>query len=259
MGKKRRILLAALLVALLCAFGWWLTRPSEPSYKGKSLSAWLEDYGPPHPDAHEADEAVRHIGTNAIPILLRMLRANDSPLKTKLIEWLGRQHLARIKIASADDKHFDAWAAFQALGENAECAVPEMVQIYEEKISTKSQCVTADSLGGIGPAARVAIPTLLIGLNTTNDPVRRTTIYALGEIHGEPELVVPKLMNLLRDPIPKIRQYAVIALGQFGTNAQSAIPDLAAALNDPDLTIRRAATNALKQIDPTAAARAGIK
>ena len=38
MGKKRRILIAALLVVLLGGFAWSLLRPSEPSYQGKSLS-----------------------------------------------------------------------------------------------------------------------------------------------------------------------------------------------------------------------------
>ena len=61
----------------------------EPVYQGKSLSFWLQGYIQggsyigvwPEP---EVDEAVRQIGTNAIPALLHMLRAHDSKLKLAL-------------------------------------------------------------------------------------------------------------------------------------------------------------------------------
>jgi hypothetical protein len=55
-------------------------RPSEPVYRGKPLTQWLApslsnpDRGATEWGARslEADEAVRHVGTNAVPTLLRI-------------------------------------------------------------------------------------------------------------------------------------------------------------------------------------------
>jgi hypothetical protein len=48
---------------------------SEPAYRGKRLSAWLEDFQDGFELASpEAKEAIRVIGTNAIPILMSELR-----------------------------------------------------------------------------------------------------------------------------------------------------------------------------------------
>jgi HEAT repeats len=256
MGKKRRILLAVLVV-VLSGLAWWLLRPSEPYYKSKSLSAWLEDYT--LNDSSGTDDAVRHIGTNAIPTLLGMLRARDSPLKAKFIELVGGPHFAGIDFITAGERNFQARLAFRALGPDASNAVPQLLQIYAENISLDSRCQTMAALGEIGPEAKSAIPTILGVLKTTNGPVRWYAVLALGRIHGEPELVVPELLKPLHDPDARLHRYAAEALGEFGTNAQSAIPDLTLMLNDPNNLTRYAATNALKQIDPEAAARAGVK
>jgi hypothetical protein len=44
MGKNRGILLAVLFVALLGGLAWVLSRPAEPVYQGKPLSAWLAEF-----------------------------------------------------------------------------------------------------------------------------------------------------------------------------------------------------------------------
>ena len=67
MGKKRGILLAVLFVALPGGLVWALSRPSEPAYQGKSVSAWLNEYnGGPGDTNQAAFAAFRQIGTSAI-------------------------------------------------------------------------------------------------------------------------------------------------------------------------------------------------
>jgi hypothetical protein len=51
----------------------------------------------------------------------------------------------------------------------------------------------------------------------------------------------------------------MMALGQFGGAATSAVPAMIRCLADSHLSARRLATNSLKQIDPVAAAKAGVK
>ncbi|MBI3850319.1 MAG: hypothetical protein HY298_08530 [Verrucomicrobia bacterium] len=63
-------------------------RQREPKYQGKTLTAWLKVGG--HGEGLEdkpAIEAVRKMGTNAIPFLLDMVRAKDSRFKLKLTDW----------------------------------------------------------------------------------------------------------------------------------------------------------------------------
>jgi hypothetical protein len=54
---------------------------------------WHESSGYRRPDALESNQvaAIRAIGTNGIPTLLRMLRAQDSAIKAKLAVLLRKQ------------------------------------------------------------------------------------------------------------------------------------------------------------------------
>jgi HEAT repeat protein len=86
--------------------------------------------------------------------------------------------------------------------------------------------------------------------------VRYYAICALGEITAEPERVVPILINALHDPDSQNQIRAVQALGQFGPDAELAVPALAEYFKTSHSS---AALDALKEIDPAAAAKAGVK
>ena len=270
MRNQRRIWTAILLLGA-AGFATWLilsSRDSEPVYKGKRLSEWLAEallsphpntdgYNPPSPSEIQAEEAVRHIGTNAIPALLEMLQETDSPLKTKWIALLEKQHFIRAP-EPAFDRNLHALYGFQALGPAASNSVPELVRIYRENHSPDSQVLILAALDNIGPtAAPKATPILLDGL--TNGYLRRTALSVIGEIHGQPEVFVPALINALNDSDPTARATAIRALGKYGPAAEPAVPALAGLLNDADPYISSEATNALKAIDPVAAAKAGVK
>lgn len=57
---------------------------AEPTFEGKSLSEWLELKVGIEPLPDEAVRAVRAIGTNAIPILIKMSAYEDSYLRSKI-------------------------------------------------------------------------------------------------------------------------------------------------------------------------------
>jgi len=63
-------LLAGILGAYL------LLWPAEPSYKGRRLNEWIRSYGDGKAEfkRSEIDEAVRAMGTDAIPFLVRWLQ-----------------------------------------------------------------------------------------------------------------------------------------------------------------------------------------
>jgi HEAT repeat protein len=114
---------------------------------------------------------------------------------------------------------------------------------------------------------RVVAPQLE-GLLASKDP--SVTVYsarALWKVKGDSARTVIALTAALDDNVnhvtyrnpPEIRQLAAETLGEMGSKAETALPSLTAALDDPHENVRCAATNALKQIDPVAAAKAGVK
>lgn len=234
-----------------------MSRTPEPLYQGKALSSWLEAYDPylrwniKPSQKQEVDAAVRHIGTNAIPTLLRMLRARDGRLKARFLEVLNKQRIVKFNpTPPAENLHFAAATAFAVLGAEASDAVPELINIYKQNISESSQYHTVLALSMIGPPSNAAVPTLVESMSASNAEMRLCIVSALARIHPKPELVVPVLINNLNDPLPLNRQAIVHLLGDFGTNAKQATSDITKMLNDPSDAVREAVTNALKLINP---------
>ncbi len=260
--------LAAVVVTVIVGVAWMILQPPpDPVYDGKRLSVWvqgfdLSNYGPPKQLAwREAEEAVRRIGTNAIPRLLSMLQAKDSNLRLKFIRLAQRQQFIRVVYVPAYRKNIQASYAFGAVGSSASNAIPELIRIYRlNNSSVDSQELIVATLGGIGPAAKNAIPLLIeVAFTNTNTSVSANSLWALGEIHSEPEIVVPALMKFLHDPRSEFRRVTAFALAKFGTEASPAIPSMLELLKDQDLAVRFSVTNALEAIDPEAAAKAGVK
>jgi hypothetical protein len=141
MGKRLWIPLGVLLLALLGAAMWQALRQPAPAYKGRPLTFWLRGFDisyndPRKPSFDESVEAVRHAGTNALPTLLRMLRARDSDLKHRLTRLAQKQHLVRIDYVSADHQRWAATQAFMALlGREAKYAIPQLVEISREEVA----------------------------------------------------------------------------------------------------------------------------
>jgi hypothetical protein len=160
MGKRVKVALAVVVVALVGVIVWQVWPPSdEPVYQGKPLSSWVRGYWTGH--MTEADEAVRQAGTNAIPTLLRMLRAKDSALKVKLITLAQRQHIIEIEYTAAGIRNYTALNGFRALGDEAQSAAPALIEILNDNISRESQVCTIAALLSIGPSGKEAVPSLL--------------------------------------------------------------------------------------------------
>ena len=153
-------MLAMVAAALVGVIAWQVAQPpDEPVYKGKRLSAWLE---PNSVTAGQATEdAVRQAGTNAIPTLLRMLRAKESPMKINLMRLVQKQHIFKVHYSPAWELNSMGSFGFSVLGTNAQSAVPELIEIANRNISPHSQTCAIFSLGCIGPSAKAAVPSLL--------------------------------------------------------------------------------------------------
>jgi len=257
MRKRFQIALVVFLVGVLGVVAWPILSEHEPVYHGKRLSTWLaSDDGSMEAELN-AQRAVMQAGTNAVPILLRMLRQRDSPLKGKVLDLAQSQPIIRVYCPRAESRNAGAWVGFSTLGVNAASAVPALMEICDLKISAPSQCYAVRSLAAIGPAAKSATPTLLRATTNSDIIVRAESLHALVCIQAEPDLAVSALTQALSDSNSTVRFVACNSLAQLGEAAEHAVPSLVKALKDPVRDVGERAAVALWSIDPKVATKAG--
>src|SRR6266478_1638735 len=229
MGKTRRLLLLAVLIAMLGFVSWLvLSQPSEPVYQGKPLSFWCDQYASsvgqnPDFDLHgRATSAISTIGTNAIPTLLRWLKARDSKFKLKFIELASKQHVINLRWKTAEERHYEAANGFGVLRSDGKSAIPALLEIYNGRNSDPNDNLRYTDahfiFGCMGPAAADAVPRLVQDTTDTNIYIRWDAILALARIHAKPELTVPALTRSLRDPDQNVRESAAKSLDAFGSD-----------------------------------------
>jgi len=130
-------------VVVVAAVVWLWPREKDPEYQGKKLSEWIDGYQPFSPEdlslGYEQPTAVaiRAIGTNGLPFLIKCIKIENLPAQTKI-------DTAVMKIVSVNAWAFDAyhqlrWGktfrgpkaiwAFEVLGPQASPAIPELAKI----------------------------------------------------------------------------------------------------------------------------------
>ena len=296
MKKRNRIVLIVALMFLSGGLATWILRSRErrePVYQGKTLSVWLNDLNRSfrYPVLSDpAAEAVRQIGTNALPFLLERARSKDSRFRGKLQEWFTNQSVIpvnRFHFAVAPYRHAEARWGFQALGPGAKTAIPELVELIKDEETADASadyalgCIGSEAvlpltnaltndnpavrygaskaLGMIGSEAKAAVPNLIKCLRDRDHRMRFLAALALGNIAKEPAVSVPALIARLEDTDVGVRERSAIALGKFGDQANSAIPALLKAHQTQHQNLRRLAAEALKKIDPEAAEKVDLK
>ena len=226
---RTRVLLRALAVISIMlmagALVWGLTASRRVAlvYHGKALRAWMADFHEV-PANREAAVAVRHIGSNAVPTVLRMFCANDDAINARLLATLAKHRALHLTYVPTSLQHENALGGFEALGGAAESAVPRLIKMHDALPSRHYEVTLA--LSYVGPAAKGAIPCLLRDLTNKDNSIRCDSLWALGRIHAEPKLVVPVMIMALRDPDDGIRYTALAGLFEFGTDAAIAVPAL---------------------------------
>ena len=178
----------------------------------------------------------------AVPVLCKLLSDPDDWVRGSALQLLG------------------------FMGPKAKPAVPALMATLRfgtNKYIVGTRATAAWALGRIGPDARTAVPWLKQSLSDTNTPLRLTAAIALWRIVQDTNVVALVIEQFDRNPH---NRDALSALGEMGPLAKSAVPTLFKILRPPDLSgipaspaVQKSAREALKQIDPKAAAEAGVK
>ena len=165
--------------------GWLILqhRNQEPSYGGKSLSAWLIDLDLEKSGTTDrALRAVQAIGTDAFPTLTRMIRFQDPLWRQGLMALNARQSLFQLPVTPASVIRNRALQGYTALGARAQGNVPTLIGLLQTESSASIRSSVAAALGSIGPAAAAAIPALVKAADDPDPNVRRECLWALANI-----------------------------------------------------------------------------
>lgn len=184
----------------------YLHRDKEPTYQGRALSKWVaictvetwrdRSWGT-NTTAHlEAINAIRQIGTNALPLLLTLI---DGPPRgllqtggdffetlpdritgTATMHWLRQLHPLRLRAS-------DAMSLSEALGPIAAPVVPDLVQRLSANNWTGRKDLALYGLACIGPTpmATSAAPTYTKFLDDPDGKVQWAAAKALYRLAPE--------------------------------------------------------------------------
>ena len=234
---------------------------AEPSYHGKTLSVWLDDYGAGPRDykpTPQTDEALRQIGPEAVPYLLQLLHSTNPSSTIKIVPDTNQFSPPKPAVpAPASWDHWKAYVAFQALGPLGKSATPDLAKLAHDDPNGSSFYPNIQAMKNIAAVAELADNSSSYVVPGDSpffhggEVFRNTSPFLVdGEIAAWSLAAigadaVPSLMELLNDPSPHLKERAVEALGLAGTAAEPAVPALVKTLKDSEFGVRQRAADAL--------------
>jgi len=284
-GESKSIILALFFVATLGVLAWHVSRPDEPIYQGKTLSRWLEDFGD-NSAYYAAEQAVKQTGTNAVPVIRRMILRRDGPLKLKLLDLAQKQEFIPFHRKTAKQFHEQAAMACRmaepvvrallvndwirliergdydalSLADRAESQTgPEAFEPLMRALTNGNPHVVAlamSALAGIPARSKTIVPALLEKLDDASPQVRWGAAWSLGALGQEPQTVIPAILRGLEDRCAQVRLESIGALERFTNHPSSTVPAFLKALHgDKEEGVQLVAFAALEKIAPEATAR----
>jgi len=240
--KKRRSLFFA--VSILFVFGlgallWWVRPPDDRLFQGKPESVWIKNL------AYNDDEQVkvwRKFGPDGVRVLMRALQRADHP-GDRIYRRIYRHPLPLI----------GRWMP-----------TPRM------DLTRSSRMTVVSLLAQLGSDATIATSTMIRELEDESPEVRgiAITFFTRGEDENAPlnkmskaekRKLLPILATDLKYADWGLRNNVIVALRYYPEEAETVVPLLTKALQDPAPQVRDLAGRTLKQLDPAAAAKAGVK
>jgi len=219
--KHHKLLIALACLLVIGGVVVFATRDSEPHYQGRSISEWLVYSSKTVGQYKETEVAVRAMGTNVIPCLLKWTRARPSALqetaRSKLPRSVVQSSFGKFLTGSSDKMPGYAVAGFKILGTNATAAIPELQSMIQDTAHPETGLYSIEALANIGSPA---FPVLAAAFSDKGHLMRYGILFEVA--YATPERFSPHEITSL----------------------------LQTAFEDPKLQIRKLATNAALKIAP---------
>lgn len=221
---------------LACLFGWSVLLATvisngcctEPVWRGRSLSAWLGDLNSLESSRSElAEIAVKQIGSNAVPVLLKRLAAKPPVYGDAIAE-----------------KQSEAVLAFRVLGNSARQALP-VLSVLLTNCTGINRLAVAQSMAGIGEEAK---PRLSAALSHPNPIVRRASLVGLIDLGTAARDAVPAVMGRLNDSDAEVKSLALFFIGEVCDEPEVKLRVFKEAAQDPDRHVRFFAERELRRM-----------
>jgi hypothetical protein len=234
--RQRLIILNWALGILSIALGIYLLLPREPLYGGKRLSVWLEEFTPSLKRGipMEARDAIRHMGTNALPSLVREMKVLDAPFGSRILTWINsKQSKLAFTIKSPARRRANAAIACETLGPAATPVVPELIGLLDDETAGVDAALALVAIG------EPAISPLLENLPQASGPARSLSADILAQgFPSATESIVARLVQRLQHPKPEVRVSAIEPLCKYQLQSPAAIPAVVACLADVNAEVR---------------------
>src|SRR5262249_42387677 len=208
------------------------------SYQGRKLSEWLVLYTDNPLMRDQATNAVHHIGTNALPLLIKWMSYKMSSWRrtfSSYATWIGGEPLMRIAAGSAAAQADIARTGFEILGPEGAPAVPALTNLladwdWKSRATFERAVLALNYIGndGLAPlvsvvtnksapadfrwtaAARISDPMMKLNTNANwvvpvlavylnDNQVARPITAVLGSLRLEPTVAVPALRQCLQN------------------------------------------------------------
>ncbi len=244
--KHWLIAFSLLLVCGVAFFFYERGISHEPYYQGRSLSAWLDAAAyldePWCPTRQTADDAVRSMGTNALPFLLDRVGHSKDPeskFKARIAGWMWlhgyKKQAFRYYDTYGQERFFALRSAFIALRSDEEEVVPILIDIARNG-DTNRQDAAMYGLWEI--RSESSVPFLLQEASSTNSQKRGFALGCLAQMHTHADLVIPLLIKGLQDPEFRVRKISAGGLLYFGPQAREAVPLLQRFLKEEEEALK---------------------
>jgi HEAT repeat protein len=225
---KRNIAIASGFVCAV-ALMFVLLAFRTPSYAGKSVDYWMTELTSTNEAVRtNAVLAIRALGPDVIPAVLRRVEARRSVWRARLDPWMARVGLPLAPAPTASALYWEARQALSALGTNANAAIPGLTALLSDS-ATANRAVSL-----LKDMNNDVIPALLMAATNVETRVREDAMIDLGYRRiNTPETMAILLQALTSDPHPRLRWTAAYAMRRIPVLPDAAIEALAKVLDDP--------------------------
>lgn len=231
--------LAVALGIMALIFALVSSRAKEPIYQKRRLSEWVSDFNRGDKEYAAASGAVRAMGTNALPGLLRLLRHPPEPWLNRWIPWLNRQPFFKIAPRPGGPYPDQVVSAFIVLGTNVTFVLPQLNEIF---LRSTNGIYASEVMTLATPVQ--SLPYLAAALQQPA-LVRSNAAVSLRNLGNYLASAIPLLLACLVDPDGGVRRSARASLDGMARDTGSYASALIAALNHADSRIRLGAVNEL--------------